>query len=237
MPSSCISLYNPPNSGFLNNYRVSIIQVKIGPSLPVSAFGHIGNLIMNRLRIDENGSFISKRALFITTEKKKEAKKWLFSHFSRFITTKAIVIAVSDVKASLHIIRAKLKRPFALPELALNRYPIEFILASLQVDLPPLFNLGRRPTQRGTRKTDAMLHAILAVTPGAVDLVRMNGCRIITKALAIGFDLIDQITGFVIGIPTDAIHKRKPITRLADTLAPNSVEAPAFPRLMGRTWG
>ena len=101
--------------------------------------------------------------------------------------------------------------PFTLTELALNRYPVVFFLAGLQFDLPPLFNLGRRPAQRGTRKTDAMLRAILAVTPGAVDLVRMNGCRIITKALARGFDLVVQITGFVIGIPTDAIHKRKPI--------------------------
>ncbi|WP_231715647.1 hypothetical protein [Desulfosarcina widdelii] len=78
------------NYGFLNNYRVSIIQVKIVSSLPVSAFGHIDNLMMNCLRIDENGSFIYKGALVVATEKKKEVKKWLFSHFSRFITTVAL---------------------------------------------------------------------------------------------------------------------------------------------------
>ena len=45
---------------FLNNCKVLIIQVKIVSSLPVSAFGHIDNLMMNRLRIDENGSFIPR---------------------------------------------------------------------------------------------------------------------------------------------------------------------------------
>ena len=78
--------------------------------MPVTASYRIDNLMMNRLRIDENGSLTLKGVLLVATEKKKEAKKWLFSHFSRFITTKAIVIAVSDVKASLHMIRAKLKR-------------------------------------------------------------------------------------------------------------------------------
>ena len=93
----------------------------------------------------KNGSFISKGALLVATEKKKEVKKMAFQPLLQIHHYKGYRNCRFRCQSQLAHDPGQTEAPFALPELALNRYPIEFILAGLQVDLPPLFNLGRRP--------------------------------------------------------------------------------------------
>ena len=54
-----------------------------------------------------------------------------------------------------------------------------------------------------------MLFTILAILPGAINLICMHGFRIIPKSVPITFDLPNQIARSVVGIPADAIDKRK----------------------------
>jgi uncharacterized membrane protein HdeD (DUF308 family) len=111
------------------------------------------------------------------------------SIFSKFITINATIITVSEVPASLAIIRARLNLRFPLAELALNRDAINFILTMLLFFLFQLFGVFRcyflRSAKRRPGKPNSIFLAILAILAVTIDLVRMNRFGIETETLMI----------------------------------------------------
>ncbi len=77
--------------------------------------------------------------------------------------------------------------------------------------------------------------AVPAIVTIAIDLIGMDRFRVVAKAVAIGFYLVDKLTTFIEVVPADCVNKANAVNEADTDLAPNSVSAAAFPRLMGRT--
>ena len=70
--------------------------------------------------------------------------------------------------------------------------------------------------------------AELTIGTGTVDLVHVTRGRIIAESPTRGFDLFHSIQGFVVGIPSDPIHKTDPLHQTHRDCGATFNRAPGF---------
>jgi hypothetical protein len=110
---------------------------------------------------------------------------------------------------------AELKPAFALPKRAFNGHSGGGIGTALWLFMFHLVGVGLVDglwaVQGWPREANPFAVAALTILTGTVNVVRVNRGRVMSKPSMAGFDLLHQVHGFVIGVPTDPIHKTDPI--------------------------
>src|SRR5699024_11718246 len=70
-----------------------------------------------------------------------------------------------------------------------------------------------------------------------IDSIDQSGLRLISMWFFLLFNRVPHPGPSLVGIPRQQIQKAYPLTRLTDSLAPNSTRAFVLPRTIGRTCG